>query len=236
MFESQGPDIVKHHTSQPAENKEVRERLLDAAETHFSEKGYEATSIRDLTADAGCNVAAVNYHFGGKENLYRQVYQRRCVALRDIRLKSIEKALSQENGKPSLQKLLREFANAFIEPLVQDSGGRRFFVLAVREMLNPRLPEDMLLNEVINPVTMSFQDALMKVCPYLTKIKAHFCSQSVIGQLIQIVRMKAMFDALGQPRHVHFDMAKAVHHVVEFSTTAIRAYDKGGASCSEVQQ
>jgi AcrR family transcriptional regulator len=165
----------------------------------------------------------VNYHFGGKENLYREVYQRRCVALRDIRLKSIEKALSEENGKPSLEKLLRLFANSFIEPLVQDSGGRRFFVLAIREMLNPHLPEDMLLNEVINPVTMSFQDALMKVCPYLTTTKAHFCSQSVIGQLIQVVRMKAMFDALGDSRHADFDMTKAVDHIVEFSATAIRA-------------
>ena len=226
----------EHQSTQGFANKEVRERLLGAAEMHFSERGYDATSIRDLTADADCNIAAVNYHFGGKENLYREVFKRRCTALRDVRLASIEKGLSDENGKPSLEKLLREFANAFIEPLVQDSGGRRFLVLAVREMLNPRLPQDILLSEVISPVTMSFQNALMKVCPYLTKTKAHLCSQSVIGQLFQIVRMKAMFDALGQGYEGHFDMAEAVDHVVEFSAVPIRAYDTGGVKCSEDEQ
>ena len=208
------------------------ERLLDAAEVHFSDKGYEAANIRDLTADANCNIAAVNYHFGGKENLYRQVFERRCIALRDIRLQSIEKALSEQNGKPSLEKLLRLFANAFIEPLIKDSGGRRFFVLAIREMLNPRLPQDILLNTVINPVTASFHDALMKICPYLTKTKANLCAQSVIGQLIQVVHMKAMFDALGPDYHMDFDLTAAVDHIVEFSGTAIRAYERK-SECSQ---
>jgi AcrR family transcriptional regulator len=213
---------MTEHPSQAHENKEVRERLLDAAEAHFSEKGYEATSIRDLTADAGCNIAAVNYHFGGKENLYRQVFERRCTALRDIRLASIEKALNAEDGKPSLEKLLRLFAGAFIEPLVKDSSGRRLFVLAMREMLNPRLPQDMFLDTVINPVTIRFRDALMKICPYLTRTKSHLCAESVIGQLIEIVRMKAMSDAL-PAYQMDYDLTAAVDHIVEFSATAIRA-------------
>jgi len=49
---------------------DTRERLLDAAEKLFCQKGFEGTSIRDITAEAGCNIAAVNYHFGGKEKLY----------------------------------------------------------------------------------------------------------------------------------------------------------------------
>ena len=46
-----------------------QERLLDAAEALFAERGFEAVSLRDITLEAGANVAAVNYHFGGKENL-----------------------------------------------------------------------------------------------------------------------------------------------------------------------
>jgi TetR/AcrR family transcriptional regulator, regulator of cefoperazone and chloramphenicol sensitivity len=227
---------MESNTSQVPLNNEVIERLLDAAEVHFSEKGYQAASIRDLTADANCNVAAVNYHFGNKENLYRQVFLRRCTALRDIRLKSIEKALSEENGKPSLEKLLRLFASAFIEPLVQDSGGRRFLILATREMLNPRLPQDILLNEVINPVTISLEGALMQVCPYLTSSRARLCIHSIIGQLIQVVRMKAMFDAMGQAHHSDLDLTQAVDHIVEFSATAIRSYDTGRAKCARNAQ
>ena len=55
------------------------ERLLDAAEKLFCEKGYEGTSVRDITAEAGCNIAAVIYHFGGKERLYQEMFRRRLV-------------------------------------------------------------------------------------------------------------------------------------------------------------
>jgi len=46
--------------------KSVQDRLLDAAEELFCEHGFDGTSVRDLAAAAGCNVASVNYYFGGK--------------------------------------------------------------------------------------------------------------------------------------------------------------------------
>ncbi|MEO8536230.1 MAG: helix-turn-helix domain-containing protein, partial [Betaproteobacteria bacterium] len=52
---------------------ETKSRLLDAAETLFMEHGYEATSLRALTAAADVNLAAVNYHFGSKEELFHAV-------------------------------------------------------------------------------------------------------------------------------------------------------------------
>ena len=50
-------------------NKGVRDRLLDAAEELFCEHGFEGASIRDIAASAECNIASVNYYFGGKEKL-----------------------------------------------------------------------------------------------------------------------------------------------------------------------
>ena len=57
--------------------QETRDRLLDAAEALFMEHGFEATSLRAITAAAGANLAAVNYHFGGKEALFEAVLTRR---------------------------------------------------------------------------------------------------------------------------------------------------------------
>src|SRR5262245_2583263 len=51
----------------------TRRRLLEAAELLFLEHGFDGTSLRMLTAAAGVNLAAVNYHFGGKEELFRAV-------------------------------------------------------------------------------------------------------------------------------------------------------------------
>src|SRR5262245_56728848 len=53
----------------------TRDRLLEVAAEVFAEAGYREATIRDICARAGANVAAVNYHFGGKEELYRAVIE-----------------------------------------------------------------------------------------------------------------------------------------------------------------
>jgi AcrR family transcriptional regulator len=50
----------------------TRERILKAAERLFADRGYEETSIRAIVAKARVNQAAINYHFGGKDGLYRE--------------------------------------------------------------------------------------------------------------------------------------------------------------------
>ena len=55
----------------------TKDKILDAAEALFMEHGFEATSLRSITAAAGVNLAAVNYHFGTKEELFQAVLTRR---------------------------------------------------------------------------------------------------------------------------------------------------------------
>ena len=57
----------------------TKERLLDKAEALFAQKGYHAVSVREITAAARCNMAAVNYHFNNKKNLYLEVFRSRWV-------------------------------------------------------------------------------------------------------------------------------------------------------------
>jgi len=64
---------------------DTRDRLLDASEGLFASRGYAATSVRDITTEAGCNLAAINYHFGSKHNLYREVFRRRLATTRRAR-------------------------------------------------------------------------------------------------------------------------------------------------------
>src|ERR1700741_5368588 len=55
----------------------TKQRILDTAESLFMEHGFEATSLRSITAAASVNLAAVNYHFGSKEELFQTVLTRR---------------------------------------------------------------------------------------------------------------------------------------------------------------
>ncbi len=206
-------------------NKESKERLLDSAERLFAEKGYDRTSVRELIGEAQCNIAAVNYHFGGKENLYKAVFKRRMRYLRDVRLESIDRAMTRIEEDGSLEELLHAFANGFIEPLVDQSGGRLFLRLMMREMIDPRLATETFLEEVIRPVASAFQAALCKVCPGLDSMDAFACIRSIVGQLAHAIHMQDTFAKLG-PEFEKVTLQMIVDHIVKFSAAGIREYMK----------
>lgn len=79
---------------------DTKARILDAAEALFSERGFAGTSTRDITAAAGVNLAAVNYHFGAKAALVREVFRRRFGALNDERLARLAQAVATAGSAP----------------------------------------------------------------------------------------------------------------------------------------
>lgn len=67
-----GPELKKIRNSEA----KIKEMIYEAALTLFAEKGFHAVSMRDISALAECNVSAINYHFGSKEELYKEcLYQ-----------------------------------------------------------------------------------------------------------------------------------------------------------------
>src|SRR3981081_4013505 len=74
----------------------TKTRILDAAELLFMEHGFEATSLRQLTSAAGVNLAAVNYHFGSKEELFQAVLTRRLDPMNQERIDLLDKLEGRE--------------------------------------------------------------------------------------------------------------------------------------------
>ena len=68
----------------------TKERILDVAERLFAEQGFPSTSLRDITAEAGVNLASVNYHFGSKEALLAALLDRRFRPMNDLRLERLD--------------------------------------------------------------------------------------------------------------------------------------------------
>lgn len=205
----------------------AQEHLLNAAEKLFSEHGFSGTTIRDLAAAAKCNIASVNYHFGSKDKLYIEVWRRLLLRMRDSRLESIRAAMSQDSGKPSLENLLSSFANAFIEPLADESKARRLTKLWAREMVEQHLPTEMLVKEMIRPTMTALGEALLKVCPGLEKSKVPLVVFSLAGQLVHAVRVKGMFKQADIEEMPWLDLSEAVNHIVKFSAAGIRGYAEG---------
>ena len=205
--------------------KSVKSRLLDSAEGLFCERGFKGTSIRDIAASAGCNIASVNYYFGSKEKLYEEVWRRHLIPMRDARVASINKVMFKTEARPDLEDLLRSFADTFVGSMVDTSRSSQLSKLMAREYIDSHLPTDMFVNEVMTPTITAMHSALVKTCPDLDESKIMPVVFSVIGQLVHLVHVKAMFEQGGDKLNLPaFDSDVIINHIVRFSAAGIRAY------------
>src|SRR4029453_10479795 len=78
----------------------TKARILDAAEALFMEHGFEATSLRSITAAASVNLAAVNYHFGSKEELFQAVLTRRLDPMNQRRVALLDRFERESASEP----------------------------------------------------------------------------------------------------------------------------------------
>ncbi len=112
--------------------KVTREALLYHATDVFAENGYELASVRDITSRAGANLAAVNYHFGGKEGLYREVLSLALAALSEASLLDDE-ALDGATR----EEAVRLFIRRQVAPLLRYAELSRYLRIFAREALSP---------------------------------------------------------------------------------------------------
>jgi hypothetical protein len=144
--------------------------------------------------------------------------------MRDARLQAIEQVMSESEGKPSLEDLLKSFSKAFIEPFVDESRSRWLMRLMAREMIDQRVHVNLFIDEVIKPTMGAMRGALLKACPGLDESKIPLIIVFLAGQLMHVVHVKAMFDQIEMAEMPAFDLTDAVDNVVKFSAAGIRAY------------
>ena len=200
----------------------TRERLLDAAESLFARRGFAGASVRDITRAAACNVAAVNYHFGGKAPLYTAVFERRLSALRDQRIAAIRLAL-RAAPEPSLETLLGGFASAFFAPLIGPSPGPLLADLMLRELVEPRLSQGLFYRAYSRPVERELAAAIARLEPSLAPATARLVARSVVAQLVhevQALRRQGLFEQHAGLRRA---FARATRHVARFSAAGARS-------------
>jgi AcrR family transcriptional regulator len=96
----------------------TKERILQAAERLFRARGLSGTSLRSITTEAGVNVAALHYHFGGRDRLARAVFMRRVAPVNEERLRRLS-ALEAARTPVDLEALIR----ALVEPVFSAAQG-----------------------------------------------------------------------------------------------------------------
>lgn len=146
----------------------AREAILDCAVRHFAEHGYGGASLREILREAGVNTAAAHYHFGSKEEVYREAVSRYLKRLCDERrasLAAIDPALSTELR---LERTIR----AYIEPhirLCSEPAAHDYVKLLARFITENSDLTRKIYSEILEPVRSLYVAAFAEVLPGLPK-------------------------------------------------------------------
>lgn len=132
-------------------DRPTRQRILDAAEKLFAEKGYKETTTREIVREAGASLSSLQKHFQGKENVYYEVRCRAINKLGQLMQSSIDEAryldrrgmLYGEAAWNLLYEIVAKYAEWAFDP-----GNRHVIMLVDREMKEgapvPGLPEEII--------------------------------------------------------------------------------------------
>ena len=166
----------------PAEpaNAETRERILCAACDIFAEHGFHKATVRSICDRAGANVAAINYYFRDKENLYTEVLKysyERSVAKYPLEMGAAPNATPEER--------LYAFIHSFLLRVYDTGEGAWYGKLITREMVEPTPALDQLLGTSIMPLYLTLRDILqLNAQGAATDAELRRFGCSVVGQIV----------------------------------------------------
>lgn len=175
----------------------TKDRILGAAEELFAQHGFAGTSLRQVTSRADVNIAAVNYHFGSKDNLVNEVFRRRMDDMTARRLGQLKTALEQRPGE------LEPILAAFVEPalaMAQDRhGGGAFVRVVARAYAEKNDGLRQFLSDHYGHVLREFGKAIAACVPGLSKEELYWRLDFLAGSLTYAM---ADFGLIKRPSHV----------------------------------
>jgi AcrR family transcriptional regulator len=159
----------------------TKERILGAAETLFARHGFAGASLRQVTAAAHVNLAAVNYHFGSKDNLIEEVFRRRLDELNERRLDALATALA--SGTPKLEDVLGAFIRPALALSIDPSGGHAFMRVLARAYAEHDERLRKFLSDNYGHVLREFAAAIQRLLPHLDRETLYWRLDFITGAL-----------------------------------------------------
>src|SRR5438552_2491886 len=189
----------------------TQQRLLEAAEQVFADKGFKAASIREISKRAGANIAAINYYFGDKERLYIEAVKyahRGCTAGLPF----------PEWGPttPAVQKL-REFIRVLVTRMLSPQSPASL-QLMMREMAQPTAACVEVVREYIQPMAHKLGEILTELLPEATNQQHFLVAFSIVGQCLFYRNQRAVASVLvGEEEFQRYGVELVANHVASFT-------------------
>lgn len=193
---------------------DTKERILDAAEKLFGHNGFEATSLRDITTEAGVNLAAVNYHFQSKESLFDAVIARRMEPVHRKRMEMLDAA----GPNPTVEQILLAFLNPLFERQPPEVVALMGQVLAT-----PDLFVRQFFKKHLASATHRFVGALSKALPDLSKTDVMWRLHFTAGAMAHLLARGPVLPEISEGLLDLSDRAAVLARLVTFAAAGFRA-------------
>ena len=197
----------------------TKDRLIEAARAIFAEKGLEKARVRDICSLAGTNVAAVNYHFGSKDQLYITVLSENMTQIKQRH--PLDSGVTPESSSPTdrLKAFIRGMLGHFLDD--ENEISAKLGKLVLQEMLNPSEHFMELLEKHIRPCNRLLNDIVQSMLPHVPQDIVARCTGSIMTQFSLFRFDKRVRDSLGPMFSLEDDSLESV-------TQAITDFSLGG--------
>jgi len=197
----------------------TRERIIDAAGEIFAQRGFDATTVREICQTAGANIAAVNYYFGDKQRLYVEA------VVRAHRWRMERAQLPTWSADTTPEQKLTDFIATFIRRVRTGPDDTWHTRLIMREVGNPSTACAELVQSSIRPQFEILTGILRELRPDLAEDseRLYFTAFSIVGQCLfyhfadPIIR-----NLLDAQEYDHVTIEKLVDHIAGFSLAALK--------------
>ena len=199
--------------AKPAGDVETRTRLLNVAAQLFAERGFARVTVRDICKQARANVAAVNYHFGGKEGLYTAVMRRAI----EVMQATTAEAETAGRGQPAPERL-RAYVSVFLMRMLGKDHASWIHQLMLRELSDPTPALDMVATDVLKPRTAYLCGIIGELigCPATSPLVMR-CAMSVQGQFNSLLWSQAVTRMIHIAEMPVPTLDEITEHVTQFS-------------------
>lgn len=195
----------------------TKERILGAAEALFARHGFAGASLRQVTAAAKVNLAAVNYHFGSKDNLIEEVFRRRLDELNGRRVEALERL----DAEAPLEAVLDAYIRPALELSLDHNGGAFVRVLArAYAEHNARLRK--FLSDNYGHVLKLFAAEFARKLPHLGKDELYWRLDIVSGALTYAMADFGIIQRRPQETEAQHH-AEAAGHLIRFAAAGLKA-------------
>lgn len=204
-------------------SQDTRTRILEAAEQLFAYQGFRETSLRAITSKAGANLAAVNYHFGSKDDLIQEIFRRRIDPVNQARLKALNEIEAEAApDSPDLEDILRAFLHPAVKLSTDPEHQKVLSRLYGRIHAEPSDELETMFLDLFSEVQPRFAGALHKALPDLPQKELAWRFHFMIGVMVYTMsearKLVRFFPDLNQ-----YDAETQTERIVRFVAAGFRS-------------